>query len=103
MALAEVGASFAQECVGKLVARVGIAITIGFPLTTLSGRFSHWSTLKTVYSRIIGIRRVEALSSMPWSRTCSCFTKYTFVPCSPLRTLPPKSRACLNVRKRGVR
>jgi hypothetical protein len=66
---------------------------IGFPVPMLSGRFWHWSTLKTVYSRIIGIRRVEELSS-PWSRTCSCFTKYTFVPRSPLRTLPPNSKAC---------
>ena len=27
------------------------------------------------YSRIIGIKRVAALSSAPWSRTCSCLTK----------------------------
>src|ERR1700732_3164287 len=81
----------------------GLRTRIGFPVLTLSGRLSHWSTLNTVYSRIIGTRRVEELSSALWWRTCSCFTKHTLVPCSPLRTLPPNSRACLKVRKRGVR
>jgi hypothetical protein len=32
-----------------------------------SGRFSHWSTLKSVYSRIIGTKRVAELSSDPLS------------------------------------
>ncbi len=31
----------------------GLRTRIGFPVLMLSGRFSHWSTLKTVYSRII--------------------------------------------------
>src|SRR5450755_3232302 len=44
----------------------GLRTRIGFPATMLSGRLSHWSTLKTVYSRIMGMRRVAELSS--WSR-----------------------------------
>jgi hypothetical protein len=76
----------------------------GFTLlgvVTRAGRLSHWSTLKTVYSRNIGIRRVLASSpsfAVSLSRGASCFTKYTFVPRSPLRTWPPNSRACLKVR-----
>src|SRR6266849_3234790 len=53
----------------------GLRTRIGFPVLILSGRFSHWSTLKTVYSRSIGTRRVSELSSAPLSRTWSCLTK----------------------------
>jgi hypothetical protein len=67
----------------------------------LVGSFSHWSTLKTVYSRSMGTIRLASSSSALFSRTCSCFTKCTLVPCSPLRTLPPSSKACLKVRNRG--
>src|SRR5260370_19097702 len=81
----------------------GLRTRIGLLVLMLSGRFSHCSTLKTVYARIIGTRRMEELPSASLSRTCSCLTKNTAVPRSPLRTLPPNSRACLNVRKRGVR
>ena len=40
----------------------------------------------------------------PWTRrgvTVGCDLT-TFVPCSPFRTFPPASSACLNVRNRGV-
>ena len=103
MALADVRGSGAQEVVAEAVTRVGIANAQRLSCGDAIGKIVALSTLKTVYSRIIGIRRVEELSSAPSSRTCSCFTKYTFVPCSPLRTLPPNSKACLNVRKRDVR
>ena len=77
---------------------------IGFPAIDTIGQVL---ALVDIENRVLcassGLRRVEELSSAPWSRTCSCFTKYTFVPRSPLRTLPPNSKACLKVRKRGVR
>lgn len=40
---------------------VALDLRGGFPVMMRSRRLSHWSTLKTVYSRIIGIRRVDVL------------------------------------------
>ena len=42
----------------------GLRARIVLPTITLSGRFSHWSTLKTVYSRIISAHGgdIDALS-----------------------------------------